>query len=223
MKIHHLFFFFLWAYGGYAQDSLARHHWEVGAVVSTYGIGGKVVFQVSPRWNMQATFQELRHNQMYTIALPDSTSLQAEPQILTRFIDLKMGFAPFANRPYFRLLAGVSGALRQQYQGRFSTETGVALGGATISATDFGIVEAGIRWNIWRPYLGVGWRKILGKSRLSLRTDLGVYYLGSPRLHITYEGFLETTRLSDDIRVIEQNMKNYSYYPHLGLSLTYEL
>mgnify|MGYP006166624491 FL=1 len=222
MKIRHLFFFFLWVYGGYAQDSLSRR-WEVGAVVSTSGRGAQVVYHISPRWNIQTTFQTLRHNQTYTIPLPDSTSLQAEPQILTRFWTIQMGIAPFANRPNFRVLAGVSGALRQQYQARFSTETGVALGGATISAADFGIVEAGIRWNTWRPYLGVGWRKVLGKSRLSLRTDLGVYYLGSPQLSVAYEGFLETTNLSEDIRVVEQNMKNYSFYPHLGLSVTYEL
>jgi hypothetical protein len=206
----------------YGQNS-AEKRWEAGLVASTYGVGGQVIFHVTPRWQVQGAFQQLRHNQLYTIELQDSTSLQAKPAILTRFADLKVGFAPFQKRPHFRVLGGISGALQQEYRGFFSTETGIALGGATISATDFGTVEAGIRWNTWRPYLGLGWRKGMGRSRFSLRTELGVYYLGSPQLDVAYEGFLETTRLSEDIQVIEQNMKNYSFYPHLGLSLTYGL
>lgn len=205
----------------YSQEHVVGQRWEAGLVASTYGVGAQVVFHVSPRWHIQGAFQQLRHTQIYTIGLADSTSLQAEPAILTRFLDIKWSMAPFRNRPNFRVLGGISGAIRQDYRGFFTTETGVALGGATISATDFGKVEAGIRWNTWRSYAGIGWRKKMGHSRLSLRTELGVYYLGSPRLDVAYEGFLETTHLSDDIRVIEQNMKNYSFYPHLGLSLTY--
>ncbi|MCY1369134.1 hypothetical protein D9M69_561550 [compost metagenome] len=57
------------------------------------------------------------------------------------------------------------------------------------------------------------------KNRVGLGFDLGFFYLGSPRLSLDYEGFLETTTIDDELVKIQHNMRGYRYYPYVSVQM----
>jgi hypothetical protein len=47
--------------------------------------------------------------------------------------------------------------------------------------------------------------------------ELGMYYLGKPKVILNYDGFLETTTIDEQIPKVEENLSGYRYLPALTL------
>ncbi|AFK05410.1 hypothetical protein Emtol_4287 [Emticicia oligotrophica DSM 17448] len=164
----------------------------------------------------------LRFHQTQQINFEENSSIDIFPKINTFTLGFLTYYYPLKKKN-FRLAAGVSGELIQKYQVKLSTQTGLKTGGLEIAKDDFGEISFGIKWSRVRPYLGIGFGQMNLRKRLSGAVDIGCYYMGSPQLQINYEGFLETTTIDTEIKKIERNMKGYSFYPLISLSLRYKL
>jgi hypothetical protein len=157
-----------------------------------------------------------------SIKAEDGTFIEAEPDLASLNIGLFLDYYPF-RRKVFHLSTGIEYAAVQRYAGTFYTKDKLKIGGIEMLAEDFGVVDLGIRWNRLKPYLGIGFKRAIMKNRIGLGIDLGCLYMGSPKLNLTYEGFLETTTIDDEVIKIESRMRNYSFYPYLSIQLRYNL
>jgi hypothetical protein len=136
---------------------------------------------------------------------------------------VKAYYLPFRNQKWVSLVGGVGVDLRQTYQLFVSTETGFNSDGLVINAKNFGTIDASIQWQAVMPYLGMRLASSPVNHRFTVGGELGVFYMGSPALRVDYEGFLETTTLDQEIIKIQQNMRGYSYFPFVELSMGYRL
>ncbi len=97
------------------------------------------------------------------------------------------------------------------------------LGGLELTPEDVGTINLGVRWHPVVGYAGWGFGRTFPRRRIGLGFEMGVHYLGRPSVQLSYEGFLETTNLSEQVPVVERNLSNYRYLPSLSLTLTYAL
>ena len=147
-------------------------------------------------------------------------------------VDLKFDCYPFPNASSFFITAGFSmGGSKlvkvtghsDEIKGLRSTaeDYGIQIGDYNIPFNENGDVEGGLKVNGFRPYLGLGFGRLIPKGRLGFRFEMGVQFHGKPKVYA--EG-VDTNDLlnqldketSDDISKI---MDNFKVWPVIKLSL----
>lgn len=147
-------------------------------------------------------------------------------------VDLKFDCYPFPNASSFFITAGFSmgGSKLVKVTGHSdeikglraaAEDYGIQIGDYNIPFNENGDVEGGLKVNGFRPYLGLGFGRLIPKGRLGFRFEMGVQFHGKPKVYA--EG-VDTNDLlnqldketSDDISKI---MDNFKVWPVLKLSL----
>lgn len=190
--------------------------------LSSRGYGAEVGFKLKekPSFGLRIGLSYLAFQKSQNIKMDKGTSVDIFPDIKTIVLGSFADYYPFKKKG-FRLTTGLSYEIIQRYQVAFSSASGLNLGGLQIASDDFGNINFGMKWNALRPYLGFGFGKSIMKKRLGFGFDMGFAYMGSPKLKLLYEGFLETTTIDEEMKKIEANMKGYSYYPYVGFQIRY--
>lgn len=190
--------------------------------LSTRGAGLEVAAGFRQPWVLRAGVNYVTFRRGFAIKAEDGTFIQTDPDIESVSTHLLLDHYPFRSR-LFHLTAGLEYAWVQRYTGTFYAHEAVKLGGVEMEAEDFGNAGLSIRWNRLKPYLGIGLKREVMKQKLALGVDVGAWYMGSPRLDLQYEGFLETTTIDDQVMQVEANMRNYAFYPYFALQIRYSL
>lgn len=148
--------------------------------------------------------------------------LNAQPDIYSGHVYVLADYH-FLKKRWLRATAGLAYAPFQRYAAFFDTDSDLKLGEMTIPKNEFGHTDLEIRWNRLKPYLGIGIGRQVMQKRVGLGLDLGVFHLGSPKLRLNYEGFLETTTIDEEVLKIQQNMRGYRFYPYLSIQVKYRM
>ncbi len=207
------------------QDSVASYIPKSLAInLSSRGYGIEAGFKLKSISYLGFRFNTnyFTFKKSYKIEMDKGTSVDIFPNIKTFVISGLVDYYPFKKR-IFRVTGGLSFDAIQNYQVAFNTSSGLNLGGLLIASDDFGNINFGMKWNALRPYMGFGFGRAVMKKRFGFGFDMGIAYMGSPRLKLIYEGFLETTTIDDEMNKIEANMKGYSYYPYLSFQLRHNI
>jgi hypothetical protein len=197
---------------------------SAGIRVSTFGYGINLHSSLSQKskfgFGLDYTFLRIDKNR--TLTFSEKSSIDILPDVKHSMISAYTTYYPW-KKTRFGGKAGIGYNFGQKYEAVITSTTGVELGGVEISGEDFGVVDVGIKWNKLMPYLGITYLKPMKKSRVLFGFDVGCLYMGSPVIRSEYEGFLESTTLDTDIKKIQHNMKNYSFYPYLSFHFNYSL
>jgi len=98
----------------------------------------------------------------------------------------------------------------------------------TPNPAENGNVEANIKVNGFRPYVGIGFGRAVPKSRLGVQVDLGCQFWGKPKVYIptynkdanTYQNEqIDAERAGDDAGKILKIVSKFSVYPTLNIRL----
>lgn len=83
-----------------------------------------------------------------------------------------------------------------------------------------GNVDAYIKVNGFRPYLGIGYGRVVPKNRVGFQVDLGVQFWGSPKVYCNDE-YLDPDKVGDgDGTGIIKVISDLKVYPTLSFRLT---
>lgn len=186
------------------------------------GLGFHSSLPKHPRLAFDLNYTFLRFVKSKEFTVRGDSRVNILPDINHQMISGFVSYYPFKKTRFYGK-AGTGYNFGQKYQAQITSPTGLELGGIEIAGEDFGTIDLSVKWNKLMPYLGVGYLKSFPKNRLSLGFDAGCFYMGSPKIKTDFEGFLESTTLDTKIVTIEENMKNYSFYPFLSLNLSYSL
>ena len=152
--------------------------------------------------------------------------------------DLKFDCYPFGNASSFFVTAGMSfsgsdivkvnGKLDDKFrqdleQGK---KLGVSIGDYDIPVDENGEIHGGVKVNSVRPYLGLGFGRLIPKKRVGFRFELGAQFQGKPTVYYTENGkdvdVLEKYQkdINDDYKdKVAKVMDWLKVYPVLKLSL----
>ena len=98
----------------------------------------------------------------------------------------------------------------------------------TPNPADNGDVEATVKVNSFRPYLGLGFGRAVPKGRLGCQFDLGVQFWGKPEIYAptynkttgTYQNEkLDPDNVGDDAGKVLKAISKVSVYPVLNFRL----
>lgn len=101
------------------------------------------------------------------------------------------------------------------------------LNGHLYRASDIGTVSGHIEFNSVAPYLGAGWNTLGSESRgVGVEFGLGVFYQGSPKVHLTANGPISVIpAVQRDVLAeqskLEHDWDSYKYYPVVNLGLVF--
>ena len=95
---------------------------------------------------------------------------------------------------------------------------GLELGDYFLEPDANGNVDASIRVNEFRPYVGIGFGRAVPKKRLGCQFDLGVQFWGNPAIY-TGEHKLTESDLGGDEGGIIKTISKISVYPSLSFRL----
>ncbi len=100
----------------------------------------------------------------------------------------------------------------------------IPIGDETYTASEVGTLTGDIDLNTFAPYLGIGWGNA-ASSRISINTDLGVVFQGSPSVTLhSVNGTLSDTQqfkdaLEQERQSIEDDLDVYKYYPVFSIGI----
>jgi hypothetical protein len=105
--------------------------------------------------------------------------------------------------------------------------------GASMATKDLATLTARLRFREVAPYLGVGWgNKPKRNRKLLYSIDLGVMFIGKPRVDLALSGLLVNevnqyfpseleAYVSEEKRKLEEELSHYRYYPVISIGLWY--
>ena len=194
----------------------------VGAFVGTTGAGAEMTVHLMPFVNVRAGVQGFNYS---TDMTPDDIRYDADMEFFSE--SLILDYHPLGGG--LRLSAGVFFNQDSIDITAKPTSSTYTVNGVRFPASTIGTLEGEIEYKPYSTYLGVGWGNAGDNDLLSdlgLQLDLGVQFKGSPDVKLAATGTLKDdptfqTALENERRDIEDEVKNYEYYPVVRLGLTY--
>lgn len=202
---------------GFAQEIPAWKNiakiYQIG--VGTEGLAFGINYPTKTPWQIISRVQYIGYHKTLKANLDNATYVEIQPKI--KRISLQIGTARIIYKKWLSAETGLSFLVNQQNKFSLSSPTGIDFEGLQIKSDDFGTVNVALKWSPIQPYTKLWVGGFSSKHDWSLKSYVGCTYMGRPRFETNYDGFWETTNLSTDIKTIEKNMRNYSFYPMLGV------
>lgn len=98
-------------------------------------------------------------------------------------------------------------------------DAGVIIGDYTIPVDKNGNVSGGLRVNSFRPYVGLGFGRVVPKKRISVMFELGVQFHGKPEVYTNYGDVSQLMAELDADDTFSDIMDKLTFYPVLKLRL----
>ena len=195
---------------------------SIGLRAGSLGLGVEIAYAVSQRVALRLGTDAYTRN--FTSTQQD---IEYEGKAKLKTTSLMMDLFPFANN--FRISLGAV------LNGNKVIATGKPTGGTftidnvTYNAADVGTLDGEVTFKRTVPYFGIGYGRPIN-SGFSFIGDLGVIFQGSPKATLTATcsptatpGNCNTlqSNVPAEEATLNDNIKNYKYYPVLTLGLSY--
>lgn len=174
------------------------------------------------RLSVRAGGQYMAYRKPIRIQTAPGSYLNVDPDLVIGTAQAGLKWNPFRRGSFF-VAAGVGYTWHPTVGFVITANDKLNLGGLELRPEDVGTINLGVRWHPVVGYVGWGFGRTIPRRRIGVGFEMGVYYLGRPSVRLDYEGFLETTNLSEQVPVVERNLSNYRYLPSLSLTLSYAL
>lgn len=190
----------------------------VGVKASTLGVGVEATYAVSPRLTMSVGINK------YSSTSTDTTDgINYDVDMDLKTVAVLANFHPFAGS--FRLTGGVM--MNSNELGMTADcSSGCAVGGATYTADQVGILKAAVDFKKIAPYAGIGFGHS-ASSGLGFTLDIGVLMQGEPNVDLTSTGGTLSgdaafqAELAVEEANAEDDIKEFTMYPVIAAGLNY--
>lgn len=197
---------------------------SVSGQIGTAGLGlfYNQVLPGSQRFALQLGGRYLAYRKPIRVKTAPDSYIQIDPDFMIGVAQANLKWHPFRRGSFF-VVAGVGYTWHPDLNFVITAEDKLNLGGLELTPEDVGTVNLGFRWHPVVGYVGWGFGRTIPRKRLGVGFEMGMYYLGRPRVHLDYEGFLETTTIDEQVPVVEHNLSNYRYLPAINFTVSYTL
>jgi hypothetical protein len=196
------------------SESEGRSGAALTAKASTLGLGADLNLSLSD--SMAARFGF--NSGSYYSATSNITGYDAD--VLLQTINAMVDWYPFEGS--FRTSGGLFYNNNKATFTAIPGPSGIIIGGSTLSS-----LESTVTFNAVAPYLGIGWGNPVAKDKgWGLTTDIGVLFQGTPNVDLVGTCVLNCTNFPNDLAAeqarLEDEVKNFKYWPVLSIGITYQ-
>lgn len=203
-------------------DSLPRQSVSVHLGTTGPGIFYSRQLSSARRLTLRVGGNYFAYQKQIRVKAATDSYLQIKPDFTIGLAQAALIWHPFRRSSFF-VAGGVGYTWHPDLRFTLTAENRLNLDGLELLPEDVGTVNLGFRWHPVVGYLGWGFGRGIPRSRWSAGFEMGVFYLGRPRVELDYEGFLETTTIDEQVPVVERNLSNYRYLPSINLTISYRL
>ena len=191
----------------------AETSWALGLKAGTTGLGVEASYPLNDMFNLRAGVSGFALSRDFT---EEGIKYDANVRLLSA--NLLADWHPF--RGSFRLSAG--GVLN------FNQVEGKASGDLLIDDTTYpASLTATVDWNMFAPYIGLGWGNAVRRGPVSWMTDFGVVFTGSPNVKLkgTVNNSSMQAAFDNDLRreeaALKSQLKDLSFFPVASVGLSF--
>lgn len=182
--------------------------------------GISLAYGLSPKVTARLGFSYFKYNVNTTANASDEDVKLAGDADLA-MADLSFEYHPF-KKSSFKLFGGAS----YIDKGKVSvvvTPTGTyTFGNSTFTPDQIGNVKLSVDYGkSIAPFAGIGFGRTIPKRRVGFGFEVGTYYTKTPEVTITGEKRLSS--MSDQQATVQENMKDWKYWPVINLRLAVRL
>lgn len=116
-------------------------------------------------------------------------------------------------------ISGHSDELREQAATNNAYNGQVSIGDYSIPANKNGDVAGGFKVKNFRPYVGIGWGRVVPNKFINFTTELGVQFQGKPELYSEH-GQIDKSSIEDD-NTFQKIQDALKVYPTLTFRLNF--
>lgn len=200
----------------------------MGVKAGTTGLGLELSTSLSPRVVLRGGVAAFERSQTF------DTDIEYDGDLELLQGNLLLDLHPTGGA--FRITAGAvwnDNALTGEATVAQVAEDVFGIDPALLAPFDLGVVRAEVTTDSFGPYLGFGWGDSLGGagSKVRFSFDVGVIYHGEPTAEATVDSrildeFPELRPavdafLEEEVRQLEEDAEDYTYYPVVSLGLSY--
>jgi hypothetical protein len=201
------------------QAGAAFDEWMLGFKTGTLGLGGELRTNLMPDVHLRGSVQWFKLGFDLEI---DDIDYDVDLRLLNPM--LALDWYPWGWD--FRLSGGVifNGS---NVDVEATSDRPVEIGNRIYLPSDFGSLRGKAQFNDLAPYLGIGFgNPFLGDGRWGFMSELGVAFIGSPKVRLRATGPLaDNPLLQEDLareeRELEDKLRRWRFYPVLSLTLYY--
>jgi hypothetical protein len=210
----------------YTADSsiISNNHSSINLLLGTTGVGLGFTKNIldNSRLSIHANINFIGYGNLYSFEYNKKSIIKIDPNLKIGITRIGLNYLPFRRGSVF-VTTGMAYLYKFNTTIISTTETGLDISGTYISPEDFGKINFSIAWNKVAPFIGVGFGRNIPRKRVGVGVELGTYYIGSPKLNLTYTGILDITNIDEVIPKIEKNMGGYAFLPYLSFKLNYRM
>jgi hypothetical protein len=153
----------------------------------------------------------------------DVTGFSANNSLAAKFdnIHLLADFTPFKGAQWFRIVGGAGYFFKADGNVKMVPNRDNTVGDLTITPEEEGELDVNVTWKKFAPYLGIGLFKAVPSNVFNVNLDIGMYYLSSPNTVVTGTNLLADN--GSQAAQINQNLKDYRFFPVLQLNFNFKL
>ena len=220
-------------------------HLGVGVSVGTTGIGFDVAAPVTDYLQLRAGysfFPKISYKTDVDIDSDDPSfstdEVEVEGKLNMSNFEFLADFYPFkASKSGFHITAGFF-AGPSKFISVYNTEpflnpkdwgkAGIKLGDYRVTSDEQGNVQADLKVNGFKPYLGIGFGRAVPKGRIGVQFDMGVQFWGTPGVYtrtvdnfgdVSYDKLKKSDIDNDDADKAFEIMEKITVYPVLKLRI----
>ncbi|GAB1454045.1 hypothetical protein MASR2M47_41010 [Draconibacterium sp.] len=194
----------------------------LGGTISTNGWGGEIKYIFNNKFTVRSGFESLKYSYDYNF---DQNEIEYDAIVHYK----TGGISLLGNFNFTRNFYLSAGVLFNSFNPKITGDaaSGLEYGDIIIPPSMVGDFEFTIEPQLQvSPYGSVGFRSFFGKNkRVVLNTELGMYYMGPPKINISASGLLAPTAdpAHGQKEILENQIEQYKFYPVLKLILAVKL
>lgn len=161
---------------------------------------------------------------------PYKGTMEAKASLARTTVDLKLDVYPLPGISSFFITGGFSfgGSKLFKITGHDDKMADLVASGSVIgididkyhiSVDENGNVEGGVEVSGFRPYLGLGFGRLIPKNRIGFRFEIGAQFHGKPKVYAAGVGDLDKVLEEEGGDDISKLMDKLSFYPVIKFSL----
>lgn len=166
--------------------------------------------------------QYVARTRPFQVKVDQDAYVTVTPDFMIGLAEAGLKWYPFRRGTFF-ITAGAAYNWHPHLNLAITSQTEINLGGLLLTPRDVGTIDLRFRWPSVMGYVGGGFGRTVPRKRLGVGVEIGMLYLGKPRVSLNYDGFLEATTIDEQVPVVEHNLSGYRYLPSVNVTLTYGL
>ncbi|MEA1674896.1 hypothetical protein [Nitrospirillum sp. BR 11163] len=191
---------------------------SVGPEVSTLGLGAEVDARFDDRFGLRLNANGFSFSANHTVR-----DVRYDGDATLESFGLLADLHPFGDG--WRVTAGARLNLNEVDLKGTPRNATYTIHGMTYTASEVGSLNGKIAFNRFAPYVGVGYEGAVA-DHWHFGFDLGAMYHGTPKVSLDASGPVTTTpdfesRLDAERQELRDDVKDYSWYPVLSLTVKY--